>query len=184
MPLALRAATLDDAHAIAAIYGPYVVSSVASFEDAAPGGKEMGKRMAASMAQFPWIIADMDGVPFGYATASKFRERAAYRWTVETSVYVAHDMRGQGIGRALYRALLGTLEEQGYAQAIAAIALPNDQSVDLHEAVGFQRAGHYREVGYKHGQWVDVGIWQRELVSPDDPPEEPRPFSEVGLQLE
>ncbi|MBC7985350.1 MAG: N-acetyltransferase [Sphingomonadaceae bacterium] len=184
MPLALRIATLDDAHAIAAIYGPYVVSSAASFEDVAPSGKEMVRRIAGSIEHFPWIVAEMDGVVLGYASASKFRERAAYRWTVETSVYVSHDMRGQGIGRALYRALLGTLEEQGFVQAIAAIALPNDQSIDLHEAVGFQRAGHYREVGYKRDQWHDVGIWQRELMTPDDPPEEPKSFSEVGLVLQ
>lgn len=140
--------------------------------------------MAGSLSNFPWIVAEMDGVVMGYATASRFHERAAYRWTVETTVYVAHDMQGQGIGRALYRALLDTLEEQGFTQAIAAIALPNDHSIDLHEAAGFQRAGHYREVGWKRDQWHDVGIWQRQLTEPDDPSEEPKGFGEVGLVID
>lgn len=183
MSFKLRVATAADAGPIAAVYAPYVVSSAVSFEDAAPDAKAMAKRIAASIETFPWLIAEIDGFVIGFAFAGKYRERAAYRFTVETSVYVANDMRGQGIGRALYRALLGTLEQQGFTQAIAAIALPNDQSVDLHEAVGFQRAGHFREVGYKHGQWRDVGVWQRELTEPDDPPAEPRPFSEVGLVL-
>lgn len=148
MALKLRAATTEDAAAIASIYGPHVVSSATSFEDVAPSAKEMARRLSGSIASLPWIVAEMDGVVMSCATASKFRERAAYRWAVETTVYVSHDMQGQGIGRALYGALLATLEEQGYTQAIAAVALPNDRSIDLHEAVGFQRAGHYaRSVG-------------------------------------
>lgn len=183
MSFGLRSATAEDAAAITAIYAPYVVSSAVSFEDVPPSPKDMARRIAGALPTHPWIVAEMDGVVMGFAYAARYRERRAYRFAVETTVYVSHDMRGQGIGRALYRALIATLEAQGFTQAIAAIALPNDQSVELHEAVGFQRAGHFREVGYKHDQWRDVGVWQRELSVPDDPPEEPRGFAETGLVL-
>ena len=116
-----------------------------------------------------------------YAYAAKFREREAYRWVVETSIYVAGAVQGQGVGRLLYEALIDTLRAQGFTQAIGAIALPNDHSIALHEAVGFRRAGFFREVGYKHGRWIDVGYWQCELNDAVTPPNEPRPFSEVGL---
>lgn len=181
--IAIRAARPEDAAAIAAIYAPYVLTGVVSFETEVPDARAMRRRMEAADGVFPWLVAtngDEDGV-LAYAYAAKFRERAAYRWVVETSIYVAAAVQGQGVGRLLYEALIDTLRAQGFTQAIGAIALPNDHSIALHEAVGFRRAGFFREVGYKHGRWIDVGYWQAELNDSVAPPQEPRPFSEVGL---
>ena len=179
----VRAARPDDAAAIAAIYAPHVTSGTVSFETEAPDARAMRSRMAGSDGFYPWLVAtnlDEDGV-LAYAYASRFRDRPAYRYVVETSIYVAGPVQGQGTGRLLYRALIDTLRAQGFTQAVGAIALPNDHSIALHEATGFRRAGVYREVGYKHGQWIDVGFWQRELNDSTIPPVEPRPFSEVGV---
>jgi L-amino acid N-acyltransferase YncA len=177
----IRPATTDDADDIAAIYAPYVVSSAVSFEESAPEPREIAKRIRAAAPLYPWLVAVSDDIVLGYAYAAPFRERTAYRFTVETSVYVAADMQRLGIGRALYHALIRTLTTQGFTQAIAAIALPNENSIDLHEAVGFQRAGVYRGVGWKHGAWRDIGLWQRALAIAEDPPEEPRAFADVGV---
>ena len=178
----IRAATGSDASEIAAIYAPYVSASAVSFEDKPPSAETMAKRIAAANGRYPWLVAvsEADGVlAFAYATA--FRERVAYRFTVETTIYVTKASQGKGVGTLLYSALLDTLEAQGFTQAIAAIALPNDASIKLHESMGFFRAGVYRSVGWKQGAWRDVGLWQRELAMPEGVPAEPRPFSEVGL---
>lgn len=179
----LRAATLADAPQIAAIYAPYVAGSAVSFETEPPTPQAMRRRMEAANGLYPWIVATPEGsdVLLGYAYAARFREREAYRFCVETTVYVAGDAHRQGVGRLLYDALLDTLREQEFTQAIAAITLPNAPSIALHEAVGFRRAGVYREVGYKQGRWMDVGLWQCSLAEPQNPPVEPRPFSEVGV---
>ena len=183
--IGIRAATPEDAAAIAAIYGPHVLAGTATFEIEPPVARTMRGRMAASDGLYPWIVATTgdgeDGGVIGYAYAGKFRERAAYRYVVETSIYVADTAQRQGAGRLLYEALIDTLRAQGFVHAIGSLALPNDASISLHEAVGFRRTGVYREVGYKHGRWIDVGIWQCELNEPGVPPAEPRPFSEVGV---
>jgi phosphinothricin acetyltransferase len=179
----IRAAKPEDAAMIAAIYAPHVTSGTVSFEIEAPDTRTMRSRMAASDGFYPWLVVtngDEDGV-LAYAYAARFRERPAFRYVVETSIYVAGPVQGQGTGRLLYRALIDTLRAQGFTQAIGAIALPNDHSIALHEATGFRRAGVYREVGYKHGRWIDVGFWQCELNDSTVPPTEPRPFSEVGV---
>ncbi len=182
--IAIRAARPDDAAAIAAIYAPHVLTGTATFEVEAPDTRQMRARMAASDGLYPWIVAtngDEAGGVLAYAYATRFRDRPAYRYAVETTIYVSAAVQGQGVGRLLYQALVDTLRVQGFTQAIAAIALPNDYSIRLHESVGFRRAGVYREVGFKHDQWIDVGIWQRELHAPAVPPVEPRPFSETGI---
>jgi phosphinothricin acetyltransferase len=183
--IGIRAATPEDAGAIAAIYGPHVLTGTVSFETEPPDARQMRTRMAASEGLYPWIVATTgdgeDGGVIGYAYATKFRERAAYRFVVETSIYVADTAQRQGAGRLLYEALIDTLRAQGFVHAIGALALPNDASITLHESVGFKRTGVYREVGYKHGRWIDVGIWQCELNEPTIPPVEPRPFNDVGV---
>jgi len=183
--IAIRAATPDDAAAIAAIYAPHVLTGTVSFETEPPDARAMRTRMAASEGLYPWLVAttgtETDGGVIGYAYATKFRERAAYRYVVETTIYVADTAQRQGAGRLLYEALVDTLRAQGFISAISGIALPNEASITLHESVGFRRAGVYREVGYKHGQWIDVGFWQCELNEPAVPPAEPRPFSETGV---
>jgi phosphinothricin acetyltransferase len=181
--IAIRSARPEDATAIAAIYAPYVLTGTATFELEPPDARAMRRRIEGADGFYPWLVAtngDEDGV-LAYAYAARFREREAYRWVVETSIYVAGAVQGQGVGRLLYEALIDTLRAQGFTQAIGAIALPNDHSIALHEAVGFRRAGFFREVGYKHGRWIDVGYWQCELNDSATPPEEPRPFSQVGL---
>lgn len=188
--LVLRPATAADARAIAAIYAPYVLSGTVSFEEEAPDTRAMARRMAASEGLYPWIVAagegggkgaDGSGAVLAYAYATRFRDRPAYRYVVETSIYVAGPAQGGGVGRLLYDALLDTLTAQGFTQAFGVIALPNDASIRLHEAVGFRRAGHFREVGYKHGRWLDVGYWQRELNPAAVPPVEPRRFADTGV---
>jgi L-amino acid N-acyltransferase YncA len=182
--IAIRAATPEDANAIAAIYAPHVLTGTVSFETDPPDARIMRTRMAASEGLYPWIVAtngDATGGVIGYAYATRFRDRPAYRYVCETSIYMADVAQGQGAGRLLYDSLIDTLRAQGFVHALGAIALPNDASIRLHESVGFRRAGVYREVGFKHGRWIDVGIWQVELNEPSVPPVEPRPFSQVGV---
>lgn len=183
--IAIRAATPADAATIAAIYAPYVLSGTVSFESEAPDTRQMRQRMAASDGFYPWMVATSgagdDAAVVGYAYATRFRERAAYRYVVETSIYLSGSVQRQGVGRLLYEALVDTLRAQGFTQAIGVIALPNDSSISLHEAVGFRRAGIYREVGYKQGRWVDVGFWQCALNESLVPPIEPRRFADVGV---
>ena len=178
--LRIRAARIDDAAAIARIYAPYVDGSVISFETEAPGEETISQRMAAAGTLYPWLAAeDESGELLGYAYASAFRPRPAYFWAVETSVYLAQAAQGRGVGSALYRPLLAILRAQGFAQAIAAITLPNDASTAIHERFGFVHAGTYRQVGYKLGGWWDVGLWQCALAEPEIPPADPRPWREV-----
>lgn len=174
----IRAARPADAAAIAAIYAPYVTGSVVSFETEAPAADEIARRMAGDAGKYPWLAAcNDDDALLGYAYATAFRTRPAYRFSVETTVYVAADAHGRGIGGALYGALLPMLEAQGFAQAIAAITLPNLASVALHERFGFRRIGAYEEVGFKQGGWHSVGLWQRALAPLGDTPGEPKPLT-------
>jgi phosphinothricin acetyltransferase len=180
--LRLRAATADDAAAIAAIYAPYVEGSIVSFETEAPDAAAMRGRIEAGGDLYPWLAAvDEGGTLAGYAYASPFRPRPAYRYTVETTVYVRHGLHRRGVGTLLYRPLLAILEAQGFTQAFGAITLPNDASVALHERLGFARAGTYTKVGWKQDGWWDVGLWQRALAPPTVPPADPQPWREVGL---
>lgn len=181
----LRTATLDDAAAIAEVYAPYVTASAVSFETEAPSADQIRGRMAECEGRYPWLAAeDEQGRLLGYAYATAFRPRPAYRFAVETSVYLRAEVQGRGLGRRLYEPLLAILERQGYAQAIAAITLPNAASVALHERLGFTPAGQYRQVGWKMGEWHDVGLWQRALAPPRSPPAEPLPLSEVLARFE
>lgn len=178
MAVLIRLAAADDAAALAAIYRPYVEDSRISFEEAAPDAAEMARRIVGDMPGYhPWFVAEENGRLLGYAASSPFRTRPAYRWTVEIGIYLDPEAHGHGIGKALLTALLAILERQGYVAAIGAIALPNDPSVALHEKLGFFHTGTYRQVGFKMGQWLDVGLWQRELARRDDTPAEPLPFA-------
>lgn len=181
----IRAATAKDAAVIAAIYAPYVLSGTVFFETEAPDAKGMAARMAASDGLYPWLVATTgdgdDEAVLAFAYASSFKDRPAYRWAVETAVYVSGPVQGQGTGQLLYDALLDTLGAQDFVQAVATLSLPNDYAIQLHEKVGFRRAGQYREIGFKQGRWLDVGIWQRELRNAEVPPAEPRKFADVGI---
>lgn len=162
--MTIRTASPDDAEAIAAIYGPIVADTTISFELAPPTVDEMRSRIVATLRHLPWLVSlDDAGRVNGYVYAGKHRERAAYQWSVDTTAYVREDSRGQGLGRRLYAELFRRLVDQGYYQAFAGIALPNEASIGLHEALGFQPLGVYRKVGFKKGAWRDVGWWQKEL---------------------
>lgn len=177
MAVLIRLAAADDAAAIAAIYRPYVEDSRISFEEEAPDAIEIARRMAGDQpGLYPWFVAEEDGRLLGFASSSAFRTRRAYRWTVETGVYLDPVAKGRGVGRALLTRLIGVLERQGFVAAIGAIALPNEPSVALHEKLGFVRNGTYRQVGFKLGEWLDVGLWQKELAPRTSAPAEPLPF--------
>ena len=179
----LRAAVPDDAIALAGIYAPYVVTNAVSFESVPPTPDIMRERIAAAGDTHPWLVAcDKDsGLPLGYAFGKPIRPGPAYRFAVETACYVAGELDGQGIRRTLYGALIATLTAQNFTQAISSLIMPQDKAILLHEALGFRRAGVYREVAFKNGQWHDVGIWQRTLAEPGDVPDEPVPFSTAGV---
>lgn len=173
----IRTARPDDAPAITEIYAPIVASTTISFELEPPTVGEMRNRIASTLTQLPWLVAvDEAGAVNGYVYASRHRERAAYRWSVDVSAYVHESARGQGLGKALYGKLFELLAGLGYCQAFAGIALPNAASTALHESVGFEPLGVYRRVGFKHGAWHDVGWWQKTL-SDVDQPALPVPFS-------
>jgi L-amino acid N-acyltransferase YncA len=178
----VRAATADDAAAVATIYAPYVAGSIVSFETQPPDEGEMARRIAGAGDLYPWFAACDGDELLGFAYADAFRTRPAYRFTVETTVYVADGAHRRGIGTLLYRTLLPVLEAQGFAQAIAAITLPNEASVRLHEAHGFSQIGTYERVGFKFREWRSVGLWQRALAPLSTRPEEPKPFAMVWTQ--
>jgi phosphinothricin acetyltransferase len=166
MPVSVRHADpARDGAACAAIYAPYVERSGVSFEDVAPTAAELAARIAQTSARFPWLVLDDDaGRVIGYAYAGAHHARAAYRWAVDVAVYVDPASQGAGAGRRLYGALLGLLGRQRLRIACAGIALPNDASVGLHRALGFEHVGTYRAIGWKAGEWRDVSWWQLALV--------------------
>lgn len=173
MNAAIRLATEADGAGVAAIYAPYVSGMPTSFELAPPDANEMGRRIAETLRLLPWLVCEGDARILGYAYAGRHRSRAAYQWSVETSVYVDSAWHRHGVGRALYRSLFAVLVLQGFHNAYAGITLPNPPSVGLHEAVGFRAVGVYREVGFKGGAWHDVGWWQQSLQPKTTPPQAP-----------
>ena len=179
-PMTIRLARDEDAAAIAAIYRPYVEGSRISFEESAPDASEIARRMRGPI--HPWLVIEDDGRVAGYASTSPMRDRAAYRWSVETGIYIAEEMHGRGLGKQLLSAHIDWLERQGFVTIVAGIALPNGASVALHEKLGFTLSGIERGVGYKLGQWVDVARWQRDLASRSSPPNEPIHCRHPGLE--
>lgn len=160
-PLQLRRAGTEDAARIAAIYNHYVTDTVITFELDPVPVEEMAARVAEITAQgLPWLVAESDNAVVGYAYASQWRARAAYRHSVESSIYLAPDVVGRGVGRALYAGLIAELRGLDVHAVIGGAALPNPASVALHAALGFEQVAHFRETGYKFGQWVDVAYWQ------------------------
>jgi len=163
-----------DGAACAAIYAPHVEGSATSFDEIAPDAEQFGALIAATIERYPWIVLEDGGRILGYAYASSHRLRAAYRWTAEVGIYVDGAHHGAGVGRRLYEALLELLSRQNLRVALAGITVPNDASVGLHRALGFELVGVYRDIGWKAGAWRDVGWWQLALATGDDgPPPEP-----------
>ena len=159
----IRLATLEDAQIISEIYAPYVLETTISFEAIPPSPSEMAERIAVVMEKFPWTVYEDNGRVQGYAYASPFKNRHAYSWSVESTVYVDQHAHRRGIGRALYIDLIHRLKKQGMIQVVGCISLPNDPSIQLHESLGFQQVAHFKRIGLKFDQWWDVGYWQLEI---------------------
>lgn len=168
--IAIRPATADDAAALCAIYNHYVRHTAITFEEAPVAATDMAARIAdVSSAGLPWLVAADDGHPLGYAYATRWRVRPAYRHSVESTVYLAPDATGRGLGTRLYRALLDALRARGLNAVIGGIALPNAASVALHESLGFEQVACFKDVGMKFDRWVDVGYWQLRLCTGESP---------------
>ena len=157
------------------MYRPCVLDSAISFEQDPPEERDIGQRMLAA-PRLPWFVALRDGAVVGYAYAARHRDRPAYRWSVDVTVYLAPGERGRGTGRALYEALLAEVTGLGYVSAFAGITLPNEASIALHEAMGFVPVGVFARTGFKQGRWHDVGWWQRTLNESPVPPTDPLPW--------
>jgi L-amino acid N-acyltransferase YncA len=175
----IRIARADDADAIHAIYAPSVTASAITFETELPGVEAMRQRIVNRLQHYPWLVWEEHGGVLAYAYATRFRERAAYDWIAETSIYVHGEARRRGIARHLYGVLLEVMRFQGINQAVGVITLPGDVSVSMHEAMGFTPAGVWSKAGYKLGRWWDVGVWQKELQSPANPPVALHAFSSL-----
>lgn len=172
-PGRVRLARTADAARCAEIYAPYVRGTAITFETEPPSTAEFRKRILQILRWTPWLVYERGGLILGYAYASRHRERAAYRWSLDVAVYIDKRHHRQGIGRALYSKLFDCLKFQGFYSAYAGIALPNSSSVGLHEALGFRPVGVYRRVGYKLGAWHDVGWWGLALAEQAGHPKEP-----------
>ncbi|GIF06328.1 GNAT family N-acetyltransferase [Actinoplanes siamensis] len=170
MSLTIRDATAADAHACAAVYRPYVLDTAITFETEPPTPAAMAVRIAESAATHAWLVAEDAGRVIGYAYARPFAARPAYRWSCEVSVYLELGRRRTGAGRALYGVLLPTLAARGFRVAVAKTTLPNEPSLALHAALGFQPVGTHSRIGWKHGAWHDVTITQLFLTDSTTPP--------------
>jgi phosphinothricin acetyltransferase len=175
----IRLAQENDAGQVRAIYAPACLHTPASFEIEAPTEEEMRRRILKTLERYAWLVCEAAGEVVGYAYASGHRERPAYRWSADVTIYVGVGRRRSGIGRGLYTSLLQLLKLQGYRNAYAGIALPNPGSVGLHEAMGFQPVGVYHGVGYKLGAWHDVGWWELSLLPRTGDPSPPHAFPAV-----
>jgi len=170
----VRLGSARDAGECAAIYAPYVMETAITFETEPPSAAEMERRIEAALQSHAWLVLEDAGRVVGYAYGGRFHARPAYRWACETSVYLEWGRRRTGAGRALYESLLARLVQRGYRIAIAGMTLPNEASVGLHEAMGFEPVGTYRRIGYKLGAWHDVAWMQRFLLGAGGEPPEPR----------
>jgi phosphinothricin acetyltransferase len=158
----IRFALPSDAEAIVGIYNHYVANTTITFEELPVSAEEMRRRIdVIQAAGLPWLVLEEAEQLLGYAYASKWKERSAYRYSVEISVYLKHGVQARGLGSRLYEALFSALAERGIHAAMGGIVLPNDASVRLHEKFGMKQVAHFEQVGYKFGQWLNVGYWQK-----------------------
>ena len=168
-PLRLRLATPDDGAACAAVYAPYVRDTAITFELEPPDAAEMSARIARITERTPWIVAEVDGIVRGYSYAGRWRDRPAYSWTAESTVYVDAAHQGLGIGRSTMVALIAILRLQGFHSIVAGITPPNPGSVSLHVALGFERVGLFEAVGWKHGAWQGAEWFRAEIAEREEP---------------
>ncbi|MDG4834244.1 GNAT family N-acetyltransferase [Solwaraspora sp. WMMD1047] len=175
----VRQARADDMPAFSHIVNHYIKTTTVNFRTVTQSPEEWHRDWQASHDRYPWLLAVDGDEPVGLAYAVPWKARNAYDWCAEATVYVADGHHRRGIGRLLYGRLLDGLDRQGYRSTMGVIALPNEASVTLHEAYGFQHVGTLRSVGYKHGRWCDIGFWQRRVAHADTPPGDLLPISEV-----
>ncbi|MEO8403353.1 MAG: N-acetyltransferase family protein [Chitinophagaceae bacterium] len=176
----IRLATADDASQILDIYAPYIATTSLTFETELPSVESFGQRIETYQQNWPWLVCEIDQIIAGYAYASRYRERTAYQWCVECSVYIHDNFLKKGIARALYTTLFEILKKQQFYTVYAVINLPNDPSVALHERMGFEYFATYKNVGYKLGKWKNVGWWQLILNEYKDDPAPPTMFAELN----
>lgn len=182
MASTVRFATEEDGERIRAIYGPYVRDSVISFEETPPSIAETKRRIAATIEQYPWLVCEHSGMVIGYAYAGPHRSREAYRWSIDCSAYVDQEYHRNGVARGLYESLFALCSIQGFRNAYAGITLPNEASVSFHEDRGFEPVGVYERVGYKHGDWHDVGWWAKSLAEYPPDPDPPLSIEQARLR--
>jgi phosphinothricin acetyltransferase len=175
----IRLATAEDAGPILEIYSPFCRDTFITFETEPPSLEEMRARIESKGSFYPWLVCEGAEI-LGFARATQHRERAAYQWAADVSIYVASGHRGRGLGKALYTSLVAILKLQGLLRICAGIALPNPASVALHEALGFQSVGIFPSIGYKLGSWRDVGWWQLMLGATDNHPPLPIPVGRIA----
>ena len=156
----LRSCTVDDAVRICDIYNHYVLETVITFEESVVSPTEMAQRILDVTSRLPWLVWERDSEILGYAYASLWKVRSAYKNSVESTVYLAPTATGQGIGTKLYAALIADLRRRGLHCVVGGAALPNPASIALHEKMGFVKVAQFREIGFKHGRWVDVAYWE------------------------
>jgi len=159
----IRGVYTEDAEAVCSIYNHYVKNTIFTFEENPVSTEEMKDRIAEATVSLPWVVWEENGEIKGYAYASKWKTRSAYRFSVESSIYLQPDFIGKGAGRKLYETLISELRNLSLHTVIGGIALPNESSVALHERLGFLKVAHFKEVGWKFGRWIDVGYWERLL---------------------
>lgn len=178
--MSLRLATAADAAGILKIYAPYIENTSFTFETEVPSPEAFAERIRTYLETWPWLVYEDKGIIAGYAYATRHRERTAYQWCTESSIYIADDYRGTGIAKALYEALFVILERQGFRNVYAVINLPNEPSVAFHEKCGFKYFATYEKVGYKLGRWKNVGWWKLVLNEYGDEPEAPVKFPVIN----
>lgn len=172
-----------DASKVLAIYAPYILNTTITFEYEVPSSEAFQRRMEGVMEQFPWIVCEADGVVAGYSYATRQYERAAYGWNAELSVYLSQEFQGIGIGSALYRALIGVLQMQGYRNVSVRITIPNEKSIALHRAFGFETVGIFHSVGNKFGRWLDMQCLSKQIGEYTEFPSPPIPASALNLEM-
>lgn len=179
----VRLATIADAKEIVDIYSPNILNAATSFETEVPQAEEMQKRIETILLKYPWIVCEVDGKIAGYVYASKHRDREAYQWSCECTVYMHNDFKGLGIGKELYLLLFAILKLQGFRNVYAGITLPNQASVSIHEKCGFEHFATYENIGYKFGRWHSVGWWKLQINDYDLQPPPPLKLSELDSKM-
>lgn len=177
----IRIASPQDSAALLEIYSPFIRNTSITFETEVPSTDDFGNRIQIYLLNYPWLVYESEGKIAGYAYASRHRERTAYQWSVETSVYISDQFTQKGVASALYKKIFAILSLQGFRNAYAVINLPNDRSVAFHEKMGFSYFATYEKVGYKLGRWKNVGWWQLNLNDYTDEPAAPIPFSSLEM---